>query len=227
MLCLVTDRRRLAPVRGTSDPGAEAMLDQIAEAAAAGLDLVQIREPDLEAGALAALVARAVAVVRGTRTRILVNERADVALAAGAHGVHLRAASMDARRVRALVPPGFLIGRSVHGAAEAMRVDEEGGVDFLVLGTIFPSASKPAGHPTLGLSTLAAVTRRCTVPVLAIGGITLVSAPAVARAGAAGVAAIGLFQPVGSRGEDRAKSLAEIVQDLRVLFDTPAQSSLP
>ncbi|HVB38234.1 MAG TPA: thiamine phosphate synthase [Vicinamibacterales bacterium] len=227
MLCLVTDRHRLAPVRVSADAGVGALLEQIDDAARAGVDLIQIRERDLEAGPLAALVTRAMTLVRGTRTKILVNERVDVALVAGAHGVHLRSASMDARRVRSLAPAGFLIGRSVHGAAEAARIADEGGVDFLVLGTIFPTRSKPAGHPTLGVQVLESVTRRVAVPVLAIGGVTLDRVPAVAKAGAAGVAAIGLFQPMGLAGEDEANHLAEIVHRLRILFDTPLSSSLP
>ncbi len=227
MLCLVTDRRRLAPVRPGSDPSIGPLLELIGEAAEAGVDIIQIREPDLEAAPLAALVRRAVEMTRGTRARILVNERVDVALAAGAHGVHLRAVSMDARRVRTMVPPGFLIGRSVHGVAEAERIAAGGAVDFLVLGTIFPSRSKPRGHPTLGLQALEAVARRASCPVLAIGGVTMSRAAAIAKTGAAGVAAIGLFQPAAVRGENKANSLAEIVQSLRILFDTPPPSSLP
>ncbi len=75
--------------------------------------------------------------VKGTRTRILVNDRLDVALAAGAHGVHLRGDSMPASRARSLAPIGFLIGRSVHSVDEAVRRHADGGVDYLLFGAVF------------------------------------------------------------------------------------------
>src|SRR5438445_1827493 len=88
IVCLVTDRHRLC--EGCDEDSAERCLDaQVAEAVAAGVDLLQIRERDLDAGRLVAIVARAVALARGTSTRIVVNDRLDAALAAGAHGVHL------------------------------------------------------------------------------------------------------------------------------------------
>ena len=97
---------------------------------------------------------RAVAAVRGTRARILVNDRPDVALAAGAHGVHLRGDSAPARRVRAAVPPSFLIGRSVHSLDEIAQVSDEGSVDYLLFGTVFATASKP-DRPASGIAGLA------------------------------------------------------------------------
>jgi thiamine-phosphate pyrophosphorylase len=113
---MVTDRQRL---------GADAedlLVDRVAAAARAGVHLVQVRERDLEGAALMQLVERCVVAVRSTFARVIVNDRLDVALAAGAHGVHLRSDSMPAGRVRAVVPRGFLIGRSVHAAGEAARV---------------------------------------------------------------------------------------------------------
>ncbi|HVC20681.1 MAG TPA: thiamine phosphate synthase [Vicinamibacterales bacterium] len=225
LLCLVTDRRRLPVVPEDEASRQDALIDQVAAAARAGVDLVQVREPDLEAGALAALVSRAVAAA-GPATRIVVNERVDVALAAGAHGVHLRAASMDAARVRGITPPGFLIGRSVHGAAEARRVAAAGGLDYVLLGTVFPSRSKPDGHPVVGTAVLAETVRAVDLPVLAIGGVTIETAAEVAQAGAAGLAAIGLFQPTGTNGKAWASDLGDIVQTLRILFDTTRSASL-
>ncbi len=209
-LCLVTDRRRLP---GVSSEAArlEALLAIIEAAARAGVDLVQIRERDLPARALVAFVRRAVEATRATRARVVVNDRLDVALAAEAAGVHLRGDSPPADRVRAVVPPGFLVGRSVHSEAEAVAVASRGGVDYLIAGTVFPTASKAPGHPTLGLDGLGRIVQRVGVPVLGIGGITLATVASVARAGA-GVAAVGLFSPpAGEAGAD----IARIVEAAR------------
>jgi thiamine-phosphate pyrophosphorylase len=102
-ICLVTDRRRRSPT------------EQAAEAADAGVDLIQIRERDLDASELAAIVTRIVQITRGSRSRVVVNDRLDIALACEADGVHLRGDSIPPARARAIVPPGFLIGRQFDG----------------------------------------------------------------------------------------------------------------
>ena len=184
---MITDRLRFG---GGAE---EALLRRIAVAAEAGVHLVQIRERDLPDGALMTLVARAVEATRSTRARILVNDRLDVALAAGAHGVHLRADSVPAPRVRAAAPPGFLIGRSVHTPDEAARACDDGGLDYLIFGTVFETQSKPAraSSGVKGLSDVVAAAR--TLPVLAVGGITTSTARQLSGSGCAGFAAIGLF----------------------------------
>lgn len=219
-LCLVTDRHRLSASGANPSAQFEALLSQIHAAAAAGIDLIQLREPDLDAADLVWLTRRALDAIRDTSTRLVVNERTDVALAAGAHGVHLRASSPAAVRVRQLVPSSFLIGRSVHSAAEAVAVARAGAIDYLVLGTVFPTPSKPDGHPTVGVGEVAEAARQIAIPVLAIGGITVERAAELAAAGASGVAAIGLFQQSRMQSEERAKSTAEIVRLLRIAFDT-------
>ena len=207
VICLVTDRRRLPG-------GSEAVLvEHIAAAARAGVHLVQIRERDLDARALTRVAAAAVDAVRGTATRILVNDRTDVALASGAHGVHLRGDSAPARRIRAIVPQGFLIGRSVHSREEAERAAAEGGLDYLMFGTVFETASKP-GVRAAGPATLAAIASSVTLPVLAIGGVTVSGMAEVAEAGAAGFGAIGLF---GGCPPDR---LQVVVREASLAFDT-------
>ena len=218
LVCLVTHGERL----GIDDPNAMAVEDalvlQAGEAARAGVDLIQVRELDLEAVDLTRLVSRIVGAVDGTRARVLVNDRLDVALAAGAHGVHLRADSYPASRVRRLAPAGFLIGRSVHSALETDAVMAGGGIDFLVFGTVFATRSKPAGHQPAGVEALARVVDAASgVPVLAIGGITVASMPLVAAAGAAGVAAIGLFLP-GEAGP--ASGMTGTLASLRRAFDS-------
>jgi thiamine-phosphate pyrophosphorylase len=188
VLCLVTDRHRLAP-EAPFDVARRRILDQARWAAASRVDLVQVRERDLEAAPLAALVTDLLLVCAGSGTRVVVNDRVDIALACGAQGVHLRHDSVPAGRVRSIVPRGFLIGRSVHSAAEAAQA---GPVDYLIAGTVYPTPSKPA-IPTIGLRGLAEIVQAATVPVLAIGGLKADALDAVAATGAAGIAGIGLF----------------------------------
>jgi thiamine-phosphate pyrophosphorylase len=205
---MITDRRRL------HEGSADALVRHVGAAARAGVHLVQVRERDLEARALTDLVARCVEAVAATRTRILVNDRVDVALAAGAHGVHLRGDSVAAARVRALVPSPFVIGRSVHARAEAVQASEDGGLDYLLFGTVFATGSKP-GVAGVGAAALADVAAATPVPVLAIGGLTIETLPHVAGTGAAGFAAIGLF---AGTNPDR---LQVVVHQASSAFDTP------
>lgn len=183
VVCLITDRSR---------GGEDATVERVRWAAGAGVHLVQVREPDLDGGPLTALVRRCVDAVRGSRARVLVNDRVDVALAAGAHGVHLRADSMPAARVRAICPQGFLVGRSVHARDEAIAAAAAGGLDYLLFGTVFATTSKPGRAPA-GLDALAEVASAVTIPVLAVGGVTPDTVNEVVLAGAAGFAAIGMF----------------------------------
>ena len=201
-ICLVTDRRLRPPI------------EQAAEAAEAGVDIIHVREPGLEAAALCGIVAGVVSATRGSATKVLVNDRVDVALACGADGVHLRGDSMPAARVRRMVPDGFLIGRSVHSASEVSGAARAvlDGVDYLVAGTVFPTASKPGLSTWLGLEGLSAVAGAVRVPVLAIGGMSVERAPDVARAGARGLCAIGLFA-------DRERPIKEVVRLLRERFN--------
>jgi thiamine-phosphate diphosphorylase len=213
MICLVTDRRRL--LSGSDD--VDRLVDFVAAAARAGIDLIHIRERDLDARRLTALVRRCVEAAEGTTAKVLVNDRADVAVAAGAHGVHLRGDSIAASAVRSLIGDGAVVGRSVHSAEEAGAVSRAGGVDYLTFGTLYPSASKGAGHPVATLDELSAACR-AVVPVLAIGGVTVERAPELARAGVAGIAGIGVFVPPAGTSDDR--HLQTITTELRRVFDT-------
>jgi thiamine-phosphate diphosphorylase len=186
VLCLITDRRRFGPQWENQ------FVARVAGAAREGVHLVQIRERDLNGGVLTRLVSACVAAVRGTRTRILVNDRLDVALAAGAHGLHLRADSFSAARARALTPQAFLIGRSIHSVSEARAAADEGGVDYLIFGTVFETVSKPGQAPA-GIAGLSAVAQATRLPVLAVGGVTADRIGDVMRTGACGAAAIGMF----------------------------------
>jgi thiamine-phosphate diphosphorylase len=188
---LVTDRRRLDASARTAREEVTA-LERWLEDAYGRVDVIQIRERDLDGNVLCELAGRAVARARGTGTRVLVNDRADVARAVGADGVHLRADGPAVERVRTLGPPGWIVGRSVHAADEAVR---HGTADYLIFGTVFPGGSKAVA--TAGLSMLTAVVAATTVPVIAIGGIDPPRATLAVRAGAAGVAGIGIFLPEG------------------------------
>lgn len=186
VLCFVTDRRRF----GAS--WEDALVRRVRAAAVEGVHLIQIRERDLDGGPLARLATACVEAVGGTNARVLVNDRFDVALAARAHGVHLRSDSFPASRIRACAPRGFLIGRSVHSVSDAVAAAEDAAVDYLVFGTVFASDSKP-DRPAVGLRDLTAVAGATRLPVLAIGGMTSARVADVMRTGAAGVAGISMF----------------------------------
>ena len=220
-ICLVTDRRRLS-ADAPLDASRRCLVAQARHAAAAGIDLLQVRERDLDAKDLAALVVDLLEVTRGTATRVIVNDRLDVAIACGAGGVHLRGDSITVEAARRLSPPGFLIGRSVHAVEDAAQA---AGADYLIAGTVFASPSKSAGQVLLGVDGLRAVTKAAGAPVLAIGGITAGRVDEVAAAGAAGIAAIGLFMAPEISGPDAASSscravpLRDVVDAARSRFD--------
>ena len=188
VVCVVTR------VRGSAgSPERDRLLGRLADAAAAGATLIQVRERQLSDRDMVGFIRELVSRVDATKARVVVNDRLDLALAAGAHGVHVKSDGPAAADVRPLVPSGFIVGRSIHSEAEARVHTRDGGLDYLLFGTVFRSESKPEGHVPAGLDALALACAATPVPVVAIGGIDLDRAAAVARAGAAGVAAISLF----------------------------------
>jgi len=200
ILCYVTDRRTLpAPAAGSA---ADALLERIRRAADAGTNWIQLREKNLEGAALANLARAAIGALRNSggqreTARLLINDRVDVAWAAGAGGVHLGESALPvaevarARKVRG--DRDFLIGASCH-SAEAARRAEGDGADYVLFGPVFDTPSKAAFGPPQGLLRLAEVCAALEIPVLAIGGIKAETAAACLEAGAAGLAAIRLFQ---------------------------------
>ena len=192
ILCYVTDGK--AP--GAADPTAN-VLAQIRAAAAAGVDWVQIRERHAPARELLALAKAATDACDG-RARVIINDRLDVALAAGAAGVHLRGTSVPAREVvrwcrAGNAPAGFLIGVSCHSVAEA-REAESAGASYLFFGPVFETPSKKSFGAPQGIARLAEVCRSVRIPAIAIGGVNEENAAECLRAGAEGIAAIRMFQ---------------------------------
>jgi thiamine-phosphate pyrophosphorylase len=206
-LCYVTDRKALA---GSAEEQIRLLLEKIENAARAGVDWIQIRERDLSGRELAALVSEALR--RLPRScRILVNDRLDVALAVGAGGVHLGEQSLPVEEAKRLVrerkfASAFLVGVSTH-SVESARAAERNGGDYVIFGPVYETPSKVTFGPPQGLKRLAEACQGVSVPVIAIGGITMENARECESAGAAGIAAIRLFQD--------AADVAKMAQDLR------------
>ena len=153
------------------------------------VDWVQVREKQLAARVLTEMVRELV----GRGPRVIVNTRVDVALAAGAAGVHLPGSSIAPSLVRRWVGAGFLIGVSCHSIGDVERAAGEG-ADYVFLSPIFASPSKPGYGPALGVGLLEEACGRVGIPVLALGGVNEGNAPACVAAGAAGFASISAFQ---------------------------------
>ena len=186
-LYLITDRRRFADAAPGDAFGADEW--RVLDAAiAAGPGAVQLREKDLDARALLVRAERLASRCRAHGVRLLVNERADVALAAEADGVHLPESGLPVEAARGVVGAGRLVGCSVHGTAQLAA---RAGADFVLFGPVFDTPAKRAFGPPQGLDRLAEIARATPMPVLAVGGITPERVPDVLRAGASGVAVIG------------------------------------
>jgi thiamine-phosphate pyrophosphorylase len=217
ILCYVTDRKDLASEDNDQN---QALLKRIAIAAAAGVDWIQVREKDLSAKELCSLTGDAVAQTKkinergGRASRILVNERLDVARSEHAGGVHLGEHSLPIHEVCKWLAASpnfderdkFLVGVSCH-SVQAAASAARGGADYIFFGPVFATPSKaPFGAPP-GLQRLAEACGCVSIPVLAIGGITVDNASDCVAAGAGGIAAIRLFQD--------AENLASVVTELR------------
>ena len=170
------------------------ILKLIEAAVAAEINLLQLREKNLSARVLYELTVQAARLVRNTNTRVLVNDRADIARAGGADGVHLASTSLDAKTVRQTFGADFLIGVSTHSSAEAQNA-REAKANFAVYGPVFPTASKEKYGAPVGTASLRqSVSLVQPFPLVALGGIALDSVRECFEAGAAGIAAIRLFQ---------------------------------
>jgi thiamine-phosphate pyrophosphorylase len=220
LLYYITDRSQFP---GDESSRHRMLLDKIAEAARAGVEYIQLREKDLRARELETLALEAAHVIqqlrtdnRIGRTRLLVNSRTDVALAAGADGVHLRSDDIPASHVRSIwrevraqrslpVVHGPLIAVSCHTSSDVLRAESEG-ADFAVLAPIFEKKEAPETQP----KGVAELREACAakIPVLALGGVTLANAASCLAAGGAGIAGIRLFQE--NRVEEVVRALRRI-----------------
>jgi thiamine-phosphate pyrophosphorylase len=162
-------------------------LSDVASAVAAGVRVVQYREKQ---GLTSDLVAEARQLRELCRhTLFLVNDRVDVALEVGADGVHLGQEDLSYHEARKLLGPDKIIGVTVREVAEALAA-QAGGADYLGVSPIFSTATKADAGAPIGVALLAEIRRRVSLPLIAIGGITLANAPEVIRAGADGICAI-------------------------------------
>lgn len=214
---LVTDRRRLARAAGTGEDGwRTAMVEQIRGAVAGGVDLIQVREPDMEAGPLSRFLRTVFVEVPGSQGRIVVNDRLDVALAVGAAGVPAGAGTRRgrgeaARRHRGRLGDGPVGALGGGRAAVGRRV-------VLMAGTVQDTASKPEGWRLLGWDGLEAVVAASGgIPVVAIGGLTAADVPRLVACGATGMAAIGWFIP--DDGREVREFVQERVAAAQIAFD--------
>jgi thiamine-phosphate pyrophosphorylase len=207
----VTDRNSL--------PGANPvdLLSKIRMAAAASCDFVQIREKDMSASLLLQLTREAIrAATRAGSTRVFVNDRLDVALAGGAAGVHLGEASLPVGTAipwcrSGNAPADFLVGVSCHSLEHVLAAEKEG-ASYVFFGPIFDSPSKRSFGAPQGVERLQEVCRAVKIPVIAIGGVDQTNAALCIGAGAAGVAAIRMFQDTND-----AESLAAAISGIHAL----------
>ncbi len=205
LLYYITDRTQLAsnePSRRTR------LLEKIGEAAQAGVEYIQLRERDLTSRQLEQLACEAMAQIANTRSRLLINSRMDVALAAGAHGVHLRSNDISAAEARSVWARSTgrtdcVVAVSCHSIDDVLSAERDG-ADFVVFGPVFGKQGSDA--VPVGPEGLAAVSKATKIPVFALGGLTIENAPACKDAGATGIAAIRLFQD---------NDIAHVVERLR------------
>jgi thiamine-phosphate pyrophosphorylase len=187
------------------------ILRTVQAAVAARIDLIQIREKTLSANVLYQLATSAAAITKASATKLLINDRSDIAAAAGADGVHLTTSSLPAAVVRQSFGERFLIGVSTHSAAEADQARQTG-ADFVVFGPVFDTESKKDGGEPVGLLGLAEVCSQFEAfPVLALGGVTIENVAECFRAGAFGVAAIRMLQ--------QPERLADLTTEIRNRFE--------
>ncbi len=190
------------------------MAEVASQAVEGGVNVVQLREKDLPTGDLYDLAATLHAVLRG-RALLLVNDRLDIALTVGADGVHLPEHSLPGTKIRDVAGEACVVGRAVH-SVEAAVTAEDDGADYVQVGTIYETGSKPGVVPA-GLGLVTAVRDAIGIPVVAVGGIDATNAADVIAAGADGVAVIGAIMdaddPAGASRELRATVDAAYGQD--------------
>lgn len=180
----ITDRRQLTGIT---------LISCIKRALDWGVDFIQIREKDLSDRALYELTCRVVFLSRTTECKILVNGRADIALAAGAQGVHLPSTGTRIQEIRPWLPRDFIVGVSVHTMGEIRDACAQA-ADYILVGHLFPTSSKESYGRPLGLRFLRKACSSVSTPIFGLGGIRPEFVTPVLAAGAAGISGISLFQ---------------------------------
>ena len=189
LLYLITDRRTLGQTGNNSQ--SNRLITFLEQAMAGGVDMVQLREPDVSARDLYLLAKSTVELAAQYRTAVLINDRADVAAACGA-GVHLTTRSVRPAVIRRAYGRTLLMGVSTHNIDEVQEA-QNAGADFVVFGPVYDTASKRQYGPTVGLGALRDAALRFECPVLGLGGINQSNFQEVLKAGAAGIAGISMF----------------------------------
>ncbi len=209
-ICLITSGQTTIRTEPASEEFSR-ILQQAKAAVAAEVDLLQLREKNLNARVLYELARQLAELVQESATRLLINDRADIALAAGADGVHLTSASLEAAVIRKAFGDDFLIGVSTHSLEEAREAHEHG-ADFVVFGPVFETESKRGHGEPIGLQKLDEVaTELAPFPVLALGGVTLDNVAGCLRSGVTGIAAIRMLNDPAS--------LSRVVEEIRSKFE--------
>jgi thiamine-phosphate pyrophosphorylase len=208
-LYLVTDRRLAGP-RG--------VIETVRSALAGGVTLVQLRDPEAETRALEDEARALKALLAPHGIPLVINDRTDVALSAGADGVHLGQDDMDPRDARRLLGPNAIIGLSVGSPAElAASAQTLGAVDYLGTGPVNATATKAGAGDAIGPAGVAAVVARSALPVVAIGGIGAGHAAAAIEAGARGIAVVSAI--MAAPDPERA------ARDLRAIVDAARRTA--
>ncbi len=210
--CAVRINFRCYLISNRSQTGGRPLVSALQAAAHAGIKAIQLREKDLTPRQLYALAEEARDVVQPFGTRLLINDRADIASAAELDGVHLTATSLSPLAARRCLQPSMLVGVSTHSLAEA-RFAEAFGADFITFGPVFYTDSKaPYGEP-LGVEELRRVCAEVQLPVFALGGIVPARIASCLQAGAHGVAAISALLDVPDIAE-RVGAFADVLGGL-------------
>lgn len=192
--------------------GARGVEELVRLALAGGVSLVQLRDPHAKTRELVEQARALVRLLRPAGVRLIINDRVDVALAAGADGVHVGQSDMSAADARALLGPDRILGLSIGSLAElAASAPLLAAVDYLGVGPIFPSGTKPDASAPIGPAGLAEIAARSSLPIVAIGGVTVHNTAEVLRAGAVGVAVVSAI----CAAPDPTRAALELVQEVR------------
>ena len=204
-LYAITDRRAL-PAGVTLAQAVEAALD-------GGVTCLQLREKEASAGEILTLARTLLPLCRARRVPLLINDRVDIALAAGADGVHLGQDDLPLPEARTLLGPDRILGATAHTVDEALRAQAEG-ADYLGVGAMFPTGTKTDTVPT-SADTLKAICAAVSIPVVAIGGVNAENLPTLAGTGIAGAAVV---SAIFSQGD-----LTVAARTLRTIADLAAR----